>query len=109
MHQATVKRISFGRLAQDGRDDEARTLFFDDAAWVISSPLVNVTQKLVDDARKNRPETMFAGKTILTEPADGEYVPVTISREQAAFRRVQRAVANYRTFGNNHTWGSKPF
>lgn len=109
MHQATVKQVSFSRLAQDGRYEEAKQLFFDDAAWVIASPMVNVTQRLFDEARKNRPEAMFAGKSIPTEPVDGDVVPMTIGREQAALRRVQRAVANHRSFGNNHTLGSKPF
>src|SRR5512140_1303534 len=109
MQQATIRRIDYSQLVQDGRHEEAKQLYFDDAAWTITSPIVNIAHRLFDEARRNRPESMFGAKAVPTELVEGDVVPMTSSREQAVLGRVKRAVTNHRSFGNNNNRGTKPF
>lgn len=109
MQRATTKRISFSDMIREDDAERTGTLFFDDAAWVISSPIVNVAQRISGKARREDSEAMVFGRPQPTEQIEGDMVPLTISREQAAFRRVQRAVVNQRGSSINRNTAFKPF
>ncbi len=102
----TTQPVEFTALVRNGQIEEARHLFFDDAHWVITSPMVNVAQRLVEESRKKRPEACFAP---VFDTDETDVVPMTVSREQAIRRRVQRAVTNNRQIGNTYNLGWKPF